>query len=837
MPIIKRPPSSSDRTEPYYTLRRAPSGAYYTDDDDRGDDRHAARSAGGGGRSFGGRIALWFVGLFATIAIVGALIVGYALVVMAPQLPSLDALTNYQPKVPLRVFTADHVLIGEFGEERRSLVRFQDIPDVMKKAVLAIEDYRFYEHGGVDFVGILRAGVADLMHGGARQGASTITMQVARNFFLSSEKTYTRKIYEMLLAYKIEKALTKDQILELYMNQIYLGQRAYGFAAAARVYFGKDLKDITLAEAAMLAGLPKAPSAYNPVVNPKRAKVRQEYILKRMLEIGYITQPQYEQAVKEEIHVRTPGNQYAVHGEYVAEMVRQMMYQQYKDETYTRGLTVTTTINSADQEAAYQAVRRGILDYERRHGYRGPEGTINLPPAGDERDEAIDDALADHPDNGDLQSAVVLSAAPNAVDVQFVGGATTRIGAAGLRFVSGALSPRANNTLRIRPGSIVRVLKDAKTGWQIVQLPQVEGALIALAPQDGAIRSLVGGFDFNKSKFNHVTQAWRQPGSSFKPFIYSASLDKGLGPATIINDAPLYFPPSVPGGTAWEPKDDDQPDGPMTMRTGLQRSKNLVSIRILASIGTQYAQEYVTQRFGFDPKKTPPYLPMALGAGLVTPLQLATGYAVFANGGYKVDPYLIAEVDDARGQPLQKSQPVIAGSTAPRTIEGRNAYVMNSLLHTVATAGTGAGTNALGRNDLQGKTGTTNDAKDGWFAGYQQSLVAVAWMGFDQPKSLGSREFGAQLALPIWVNYMRTALNGVPEQQMPMPDGLTTIDGELYYADRTPGNGFVASVDINPAANAISANDALGSAGAEGLTPPPVTPQEKQQIMDMFESK
>ncbi|MCO8452583.1 penicillin-binding protein 1A [Burkholderia multivorans] len=837
MPIIKRPPSSSDRTEPHYTLRRAPSGAYYTDDDDRGDDRHAARSAGGGGRSFGGRIALWFVGLFATIAIVGALIVGYALVVMAPQLPSLDALTNYQPKVPLRVFTADHVLIGEFGEERRSLVRFQDIPDVMKKAVLAIEDYRFYEHGGVDFVGILRAGVADLMHGGARQGASTITMQVARNFFLSSEKTYTRKIYEMLLAYKIEKALTKDQILELYMNQIYLGQRAYGFAAAARVYFGKDLKDITLAEAAMLAGLPKAPSAYNPVVNPKRAKVRQEHILKRMLEIGYITQPQYEQAVKEEIHVRTPGNQYAVHGEYVAEMVRQMMYQQYKDETYTRGLTVTTTINSADQEAAYQAVRRGILDYERRHGYRGPEGTINLPPAGDERDEAIDDALADHPDNGDLQSAVVLSAAPNAVDVQFVGGATTRIGAAGLRFVSGALSARANNTLRIRPGSIVRVLKDAKTGWQIVQLPQVEGALVALAPQDGAIRSLVGGFDFNKSKFNHVTQAWRQPGSSFKPFIYSASLDKGLGPATIINDAPLYFPPSVPGGTAWEPKDDDQPDGPMTMRTGLQRSKNLVSIRILASIGTQYAQEYVTQRFGFDPKKTPPYLPMALGAGLVTPLQLATGYAVFANGGYKVDPYLIAEVDDARGQPLQKSQPVIAGSTAPRTIEGRNAYVMNSLLHTVATAGTGAGTNALGRNDLQGKTGTTNDAKDGWFAGYQQSLVAVAWMGFDQPKSLGSREFGAQLALPIWVNYMRTALNGVPEQQMPMPDGLTTIDGELYYADRTPGNGFVASVDINPAANAISANDALGSAGAEGLTPPPVTPQEKQQIMDMFESK
>ncbi len=836
MPIIKRPPSSRATNEHHYSLRRSPAGAYYTDDDD--DDERAPRRTGrdGGSRTFGSRVALWFAGLFATLLVVGALIVGYALVVMGPQLPSLDALTNYQPKVPLRVYSADHVLLGEFGEERRSLVRFADIPDVMKKAVLAIEDYRFYEHGGVDFVGILRAGVADLLHGGARQGASTITMQVARNFFLSSEKTYTRKIYEMLLAYKIEKALTKDQILELYMNQIYLGQRAYGFAAAARVYFGKDLKDVTLAEAAMLAGLPKAPSAYNPVVNPKRAKVRQEYILKRMLEIGYITQQQYDQAVKEEIHVRTPGNQYAVHGEYVAEMVRQMMYAQYKDETYTRGLTVTTTINAADQEAAYQAVRRGIMDYERRHGYRGPEGFVALPPAGDERDEAIDDALADHPDNGDLQSAVVLAVSPTAVDVQFVGGATATINGAGLRFAVGALSARASAALKIKPGSIVRVMKDARSAWQIVQLPQVEGALVAVAPQDGAIRSLVGGFDFNKSKFNHVTQAWRQPGSSFKPFIYSASLEKGLGPATIINDAPLYFPPSVPGGQPWEPKDDDQPDGPMPMRTALQRSKNLVSIRILASIGTSYAQDYVTQRFGFDPAKTPPYLPMALGAGLVTPLQLAAGYAVFANGGFKVDPYLIAEVDDARGQALQKAQPVVAGASATRTIDARNAYVMNSLLHTVATAGTGAGTNALGRGDLQGKTGTTNEAKDGWFAGYQQSLVAVAWMGFDQPKSLGSREFGAQLALPIWVNYMRTALNGVPEQQMAMPDGLTTIDGELYYADRTPGAGFVASVDFNPAASpTVSANDALGSAGAAGLTPPPVTPEEKRQIIDMFE--
>jgi penicillin-binding protein 1A len=790
-------------------------------------------------RPLGLTILMWFSGLVATLAVIGALIVGYALVVMGPQLPSLDALTDYQPKVPLRVYTADHVLIGEYGEERRQLVRFQDIPDVQKKAVLAIEDYRFYEHGGVDFIGILRAGIADIMHGGASQGASTITMQVARNFFLSSEKTYTRKIYEMLLAYKIERALTKDQILELYMNQIYLGQRAYGFSAAARVYFGKDLKDITLAEAAMLAGLPKAPSAYNPVVNPRRAKIRQEYILKRMLELNYITQAQYDEAVKQPIVTRTAGNEYSVHAEYVAEMVRQMLYAQYHDETYTRGFTVTTTIDSADQEAAYDAVRKGVMDYERRHGYRGPEGFVALPSSQDDREQAIEDALNDHPDNGEIVAAVVTSAGPREVKAQMLDGTTISVKGDGLRFVAAALSPRASKTLAIRAGSIVRVVADDKGNWQITQLPQVEGALVSLAPQDGAIRALVGGFDFNKNKFNHVTQAWRQPGSSFKPFIYSASLEKGLGPATIINDAPLYFPPTTPGGDAWEPKDDDQPEGPMTMRVGLEKSKNLVSIRILSYIGTKYAQDYVTQRFGFDPDKTPPYLPMALGAGLVTPLQSAGAYSVFANGGYRINPYLIAEVDDARGQPILKAQPLVAGQNAPQTLSSRNAYVMNSLLHSVATAGTGAGTNVLHRSDLQGKTGTTNDAKDGWFAGYQRSLVAVTWMGYDQPKSLGSREFGAQLALPIWVDYMQHALRGVPEQEPPMPPGLESMNGELYFADKLPGNGFVASIGLdasNPAGGATN----VGGVGPAGMTPPPpppdVTSNEKKQIMDLFES-
>jgi penicillin-binding protein 1A len=821
MPIIKRPPYADHPADDRDPTRSAP-------------DSHR--------RSLGTRIALTFAGLVATVAVVCTLLVGYALIVMAPQLPSLDALTDYRPKVPLRVYTADHVLIGEFGEERRSLVRFNDIPDIMKKAVLAIEDYRFYEHGGVDFIGILRAGTADLLHGGASQGASTITMQVARNFFLSSEKTYTRKLYEMMLAYKIERALTKDQILELYMNQIYLGERAYGFAAAARVYFGKDLKDITLAQAAMLAGLPKAPSAYNPIVNPKRAKIRQEYILKRMLELGYITQPQYEQAVKEPMHTKAAGNEYSVHAEYVAEMVRQMMYAQYKDETYTRGLTVTTTIDSADQDAAYRAVRKGVMDYERRHGYRGPEGFVELPAAGDERDEAIDDALADHPDDGELVAGVVTDASPKQVTVQFVDGGKAQVTGEGLRFAASALSARASQAQRIRPGSIVRLMPDAKGNWQITQLPQVEGALVSLAPQDGAVRALVGGFDFNKNKFNHVTQAWRQPGSSFKPFIYSASLEKGLAPATIIDDAPLYFPPSTPGGQPWEPKDDDHPEGPMSMRVALEKSKNLVSIRILSYIGTKYAQDYVTERFGFDADKTPPYLPMALGAGLVTPLQSAVAYAVFANGGYRVNPYLIAEVDDARGQPVSKAQPIVAGVNAPRSISAGNAYIMNSLLHSVATSGTGAGTNALHRSDLSGKTGTTNDAKDGWFAGYQPSLVAVAWMGYDQPKSLGSREFGAQLALPIWVDYMGRALRGVPDQPMAMPEDVVSIDGEIFLADKVPGDGFVASLGTESGtalAGGADANAAVGTIGPGGLAtpapPPDVTQQEQKQILNLFQ--
>ncbi|WP_155629677.1 penicillin-binding protein 1A [Burkholderia territorii] len=775
-------------------------------------------------RSWWLKVLIGLAAMCVALVVAGGLVLGYALVVAWPNMPSLDALTDYRPKVPLRIYTSDHVLIGEFGEERRDIVHFKDVPDSLKKAILAIEDARFYDHGGVDLTGIARAGFVALTNGHASQGASTITMQVARNFFLSSEKTYTRKIYEMLLAYRIERALTKDQILEVYMNQIYLGQRAYGFASAARVYFGKDLKDITLAEAAMLAGLPKAPSAYNPVVNPKRAKVRQEYILQRMLELNFITREQYDEAVAQPLVVKGAGREFSVHAEYVAEMVRQMMYAQYREETYTRGFNVITTIDSADQQVAYTALRKGIMDYERRHGYRGPEGFIELPAGADDREQAIDDALLEHPDNGELVAAVVTAASPRQITVAFIDGSSATIEGDNLRFASGALSASAQPNRRIRPGAIVRVVKNDAGKWAITQLPQVEGAFISIVPQDGAIRSLVGGFDYNKNKFNHVTQAWRQPGSSFKPFIYSASLDKGLGPATVINDGPLYFSAAETGGQPWEPKNYGGGfEGPMSMRTALQRSRNLVSIRILNHIGTKYAQQYIT-RFGFDAERHPAYLPMALGAGQVTPLQMAGAYSVFANGGFRVNPYLIAEVTDPNGAIVARAQPLVAEQNAPRAIDARNAYVMNSLLQSVAQRGTGARTNVLKRSDLAGKTGTTNDSHDAWFAGYQHTLAAIAWIGYDNPRSLGDRETGGGLSLPVWIDYMGAALKGVPEFKPTMPDDVQTLGSELYFTEFTPGHGFVSTVGV-PQAPAVQNTD-------EPV--PHVDEQEKQDIMNLF---
>ncbi|TWG83469.1 penicillin-binding protein 1A [Cupriavidus gilardii J11] len=772
------------------------------------------------------RALYWALGLVAAGVVAAGLLLGYALLVAAPNLPSLDTITDYRPKIPLRIYTADNVLIGEFGEERRNFVPIAEIPDVMKKAVLAIEDDRFYEHGGVDFIGVLRAGLANL-RGGLSQGASTITMQVARNFFLSSEKTYTRKIYEMMLAYKIEANLSKDQILELYMNQIYLGQRAYGFSSAARVYFGKSLKDVTVAEAAMLAGLPKAPSAYNPVVNHKRAKVRQEYILLRMRELGYITPEQYEQAVHEEIKVRNEGNEFSTHAEYVAEIVRQLMYAQYREETYTRGLTVYTTLTKADQDAAYEAVRAGIMNYERKHGYRGPEAFIDLPADPVEREQAIDDALVEHPASDDMRSAVVTAVSSKQVRAVLLSGEEVVIEGQALRYIAPSLAANAQPKVKIRPGAIIRVVQSDKGTWSVAQLPEVAAAFVSLNPEDGEIRAMVGGFDFNRNKFNHVTQAWRQPGSSFKPFIYTAALEKGFSPATVINDAPLTIGPDT-GGQVWEPKNyDGKFEGPMTMRRALAKSKNLVSVRILRAIGTQYAQDFIT-RFGFEADKHPAYLPMALGSGSVTPLQMAGAYSVFANGGYRVNPYLIQRVVDSRGNVLSETKPQRAGEDAVRVLDARTAFIADSMLRDVVRTGTAySAKQRLGRNDLAGKTGTTNDAVDAWFAGYTPHLVAIAWMGYDQPKSLGVRETGGGLSLPIWISYMQKMLKGVPESpERQPPEGVVMVAGDWTLEENAGGAG-VASVGLGDPwpGKAEPSMPVPSAADAEA---------EKRRILEMF---
>ena len=569
----------------------------------------------------------WLAGLAAAGLVAVLMVVGVALAVAYPQLPEIASLTDYRPKLPMRVFSADNVLLGEFGEERRNFTPIKAIPQVMKDAVLSAEDSRFYEHGGVDYKGVARAALENLRDARS-QGASTITMQVARNFYLSTEKTFTRKIYEILLALKIEGVLQKDQILELYMNQIFLGQRAHGFASAAEIYFGKPLKDVSIAEAAMLAGLPKAPSTFNPIVNPKRATQRQRHIIERMFENGFITEKQHDDALAQVLRYRTQ-SEVAVHAEYVAEAARQLVFAQYGDESYTRGLNVYLTVNAADQAVAYRALRRGLMDYELRQIYRGPEAYIDLPANPEQIDNRVAEALADHPDNDDLRAAVVLEASPRKVVAMLQSGDSISVTGPGLMPVTSGLSDKAGPKIQIRRGAVVRAMKNAKGDWMLTQLPEVEGALVALEPKTGAVRAMVGGFDYGKNKFNHVTQAWRQPGSSFKPFIYSAALEKGFTPATIVNDAPLFFDATETGSQPWEPKNyDGKFEGPMPLHSALAKSKNMVSIRVLRSIGPAYAQDWIGH-FGFEAEKHPAYLTMALGAGSVTPMQMATAYSVF----------------------------------------------------------------------------------------------------------------------------------------------------------------------------------------------------------------
>ena len=732
----------------------------------------------------------WGIFLGSSGLILITLIIAYALIVARPNLPDLETITDYKPKVPLRIYTADNALIGEFGEERRSVVSIKEIPSYLKNAVVAIEDERFYEHSGVDYWGVARATLANL-RGHLSQGASTITMQVARNFFLTNEKSFSRKIYEILLAWKIESNLSKEQILELYMNQIYLGQRSYGFASAAQIYFGKDIREISIAESAMLAGLPKAPSAYNPVVNYRRAKIRQEYILQRMRDLRMITPTQYEQALAEHLNIRGVGKEFFTRADYASEMVRQLLISEFGDSIYTQGMTVITTIRKAEQEAAYTAVRKGVMDYELRHKYRGPEGYIKLPEDTIARQRAIDDALGDHPSSDDLLAGVVIEADPKQIKAVIATGDTVHIKGEDLRLGSHALSEKAQPKEQIRPGAIIRVIP-ADGRWVLAQMPQVEAAFVALDPQDGAIRALVGGFDYNRNQFNHVTQAQRQPGSSFKPFVYAAALEKGIMPNTLVNDAPISISGLETGGQMWEPKNyDGKYEGYMRLRTALAKSKNLVSVRVIRKIGARYAQDYI-QRFGFEAEKHPPYLTMALGAGSVTPIQLATGYSVFANGGYRLDPYLIQKVIDAKGNVLFEATPTHAGDSGTRVLDTRTAFVIDSLLQEVTKTGTAASARpALSRSDIAGKTGTTNDSMDAWFAGYTPHMVGVAWIGFDKPKSLGDKETGGGLALPMWIRYMQTALRGEPESVRSPPSGVAQQDGDWVIPEFLSGSNKV----------------------------------------------
>ncbi|MET3392935.1 penicillin-binding protein 1A [Variovorax sp. 1140] len=774
------------------------------------------------------RIAGWGaigVGSGALVVLVAAIV---AVVTIYPKLPDVSELSDYRPKLPLRVYSTEGQLIGEFGEERRNLTPFANIPKVMKDAVLAVEDARFYDHGGVDYKGFVRAAVASLK-GGRKQGASTITMQVARNVYLSSERTMSRKTYEILLAMRLEQQLTKDQILEIYLNQIYLGNRAYGFAAAAETYFGKPLQNITIAEAAMLAGLPKAPGANNPVANPRRARARQLYVIDRMQETGFITAEQAAAAKKEELHLRDAADPNRLHAEYVAETVRQMMYAQYGDSIYTSGMKVYTSIVAADQAAAYRSLRKGIMDYERRQPYRGPEKFVDLPTEQKEIDEAVDDALAEHPDNGDVIAAVVLEASAKEISAVRANGETIQVTGEGLKPAQSGLAAKAPPNIKIRRGAVIRVARTPKNTWEITQLPEVEGAFIGMDPRSGAIKALVGGFDYGKNKFNHVTQAWRQPGSSFKPFIYSAALEKGFTPATVVNDAPLYFDASANGGQPWEPKNfEGTYEGPMPLRTALMKSKNLVTLRVLQSIGAPYAQDWIT-KFGFDKDKHPANLPMGLGAGSVTPMQMAVGYSVFANGGYRVNPYLVTRVTDLRDKVIMETEPPVLDETR-RAIPQRNAFIMDSLLQSVVRNGTGfKAYQALKRDDLFGKTGTTNDSFDTWFAGFQPTMVGIAWVGYDTPRQLGVRgETGGSLSLPIWTGYMQTALQGVPVTHPAQPEGVVSIDGEWYFDDFTPGHNVASlgleSSDTPPPVEQLT--------GAPVGAPPP--PEERNRILDFF---
>lgn len=722
------------------------------------------------------------IGLMLGLAIFTTGLIAIAILVTYPKLPPLDSLQHYQPKMPLTIYSADGQIIGVYGEQRREFTKINDFPDILKNAVIAAEDKRFYEHWGVDVWGIARAAISNIVAGGVQSGASTITQQVAKNFYLSSERTFTRKFNEALLAYKIEQSLSKDKILELYFNQIYLGQRAYGFASAAQIYFNKNVKDLTLAEAAMLAGLPKAPSAYNPIVNPERAKLRQTYILNNMLEEGMITSQQRDDALKEELHYERFVQKIDQNALYVAEMVRQELYEKYGEEAYTQGFHVYTTVNTANQHVATEALRKVLRNFDRGSSYRGAENYIDLSKT-DDVEETVSQYLSTLYTVDKMVPAVVLEASRKAVQIQLPNGRKMTLDAKSLGFAAKAVNNEKMGEDRIRRGSVIRV-KNIGNGWTVVQEPLLQGALVSLDAKTGAVQALVGGYDYHSKTFNRATQAMRQPGSTFKPFVYSAALAKGMTASTMINDAPISLPGKGANGSVWSPQNSDgRYSGYITLRQALTASKNMVSIRILMSIGIGYTQQYA-QRFGFKPSELPASLSMALGTGETTPLRIAEAYSVFANGGYKISAYVIDKIYDSQGRLKAQMQPLIAGENAPQAIDPRNAYIMYKIMQDVVRAGTARGASALGRSDIAGKTGTTNDNKDAWFVGFNPKVVTAVYVGFDKPRSMGRAGYGGTIAVPVWVDYMRYALKGTENKGMKAPEGIVSNGGEYYMKER-----------------------------------------------------
>lgn len=739
-----------------------------------------------------------FLGFITALGVLGTILY------LEPKLPRTETIKDIKLQVPLRIFTADNQLIGEFGEMKRSPVRYADVPELMIKAILAAEDDRFFEHPGVDYQGILRAMLNLLLTGEKTQGGSTITMQVARNFFLTNEKSFLRKVNEVLLALKIDRELSKKEILELYLNKIYLGNRSYGISAAAQVYYGKRLEQLSLAETAMLAGLPKAPSKFNPIINPERAVIRRNYVLERMRQLGFISPLGYQTASRAKDTAVLRGLPSDGGALYAAEMARQAIIDRFGEDAYVSGLRVTTTLDSRLQSAGLQALRKGVLDYDRRHGYRGPESRIDLATT------SASDALAKLPHAqatmGGLQIAVVTAIVEKSATATLPNGQQVDIPWKGLSWAVPYLSESSHGPAPttaadvVKLGDVIRVELQSDNTWHLAQLPTVESCLISINPKDGAILALVGGFDFFRSNFNRVTQAYRQPGSSFKPFVYSAALDKGFTPASVINDAPVVFnDPSLEG--VWRPENfSGEFYGPTRLREALAASRNLVSIRLLEMIGLDYAVEFAA-KFGFRKDLLPANLSLALGSGTVTPLELARGHAAFANGGYLIEPYIIARIEDIHGKVLLQAAPLSACyscdvaketaadgdeitpvapmpapiGTAPQIISPQNAYLMTSLMTDVISRGTAQKALQLNRRDLAGKTGTTNDHRDAWFVGFNSKVLAVSWLGFDDPQPLGRQETGGGGALSIWIDFMSVALKDVPESSLARPSGLVSV--------------------------------------------------------------